>query len=846
MTCGALALDVYGYSQTSPVVADRRVDNTAPSAAMSDPGTPLTGPRTMNASSTDAGSGVQDVLIEYRSSPSGSWTTLCTDASAPYSCAWGTAGVADGLYDLRSTATDNAGNSATSAVVSERRVDNTAPTVTVTDPGAVVRGTITLRSSTGDGNGSGVTTVRYEYRASGTSGAWLTACTGPTTPFSCSFNTTAATDGLYDVRATATDGAALSTVSSPVTSWRIDNTIPSTSTFNSPGTTLSGTVTLSGSGTDSGSGIAALRFEYRVATTGTWTTACTDSVAPFASCTWASTAIADGTYDLRMVAVDAAGNERASTVRTNRIVDNNGPTTVLADPGTHLRATTTLSATATDVSGVQSLAVQYAPAGSGTWTTICTDTSTPYSCAWNTTGVANGAYDLRALGTDTDGRQSASTVLAGRIVDNSSPAAVDVQVTRAGAADRIDTDAVVFTYSQSMLPASILTGWNGASTAITVRVTDKARGGPGVDALDGGDERRRHRLPADRRDGVRVAGGRGLLAMPRPRGRSSGRSAVLATNALLAIGVLGIAVAERSASEVPQLELTGGDGSLTLLNSKEGAAIFNAGAMRPGQPSSGTVSLTNTGSVAGALRVARTAGAADVPGPGGGRLSDRLELRVVDVTAAQPATVYSGRLDAMPPVALGTLAPGARRSFRFESTLPAAGAADNAYQGAQLAAGFTWTAVGSEPPDPDPTPTPTPPDPTPPAPAPPAATPQPPAIAPTPVPPGSGGVDADPTGTVLGAKVFAMPSAKRCVSRRKLVIHVRRPKGIVFKSLAITVNRRTKVKLTGLKARKLKAKLSLRGLPKGRVVVMKVVAVTTTGRKAVSTRRYRTCAAKRG
>ncbi len=89
-----------------------------------------------------------------------------------------------------------------------------------------------------------------------------------------------------------------------------------------------------------------------------------------------------------------------------------------------------------------------------------------------------------------------------------------------------------------------------------------------------------------------------------------------------------------------------------------------------------------------------------------------------------------------------------------------------------------------------------------------------------------------------------MPSAKRCVSRRKLVIHVRRPKGIVFKSLAITVNRRTKVKLTGLKARKVKAKLSLRGLPKGKIVV-KVVAVTTTGRKAVATRTYHTCAAKR-
>ena len=468
----AMALDDHGYSQTSAAIADRRVDNTGPSTAMTDPGTPLTGSETLNAPSTDPGSGVASVLMEYRTSPSGAWTELCTVASAPSSCDWSTTGVADGLYDLRSTATDAAGNSTTSAVVSDRRVDNTAPAVTVTDPGAAVRGTITLQSTTDDGTGTGVNQALYEYRATGSGGAWSPACSGLADPFSCSFNTTALTDGLYDLRATATDGAALSTISASVTSRRVDNTIPSAATMINPTPILSGNVALNGSGADAGSGIAALRFEVRVATTGTWATACTDSVAPFASCTWASTSVADGAYDFRVVAVDAAGNERASAIRTNRNVDNNGPTTVLADPGSHLRQTKTLTATATDLSGVQSVAFQYAPAGSGTWTTICTDLTSAYSCAWNTTGVADGAYDLRALGTDTLGKQSASTVLAGRIVDNSSPAAVDVQVNRAGSADRIDTDAVVFTYSQAMLPGSILAGWSGASTAISVRVID--------------------------------------------------------------------------------------------------------------------------------------------------------------------------------------------------------------------------------------------------------------------------------------------------------------------------------------------------------------------------------------
>ena len=57
-----------------------------------------------------------------------------------------------------------AGNQTISAPVYNRRVDNTAPTATMTDPGTPLRGTITLASTTGDGNGSGVSSVRYEYK----------------------------------------------------------------------------------------------------------------------------------------------------------------------------------------------------------------------------------------------------------------------------------------------------------------------------------------------------------------------------------------------------------------------------------------------------------------------------------------------------------------------------------------------------------------------------------------------------------------------------------------------------------------------------------------------------------
>lgn len=323
-------------------------------------------------------------------------------------------------------------------------------------------------------------------------------------------------------------------------------------------------------------------------------------------------------------------------------------------------------------------------------------------------------------------------------------------------------------------------------------------------------------------------------------------SLALALNALLGLLALSLAFATPGEGS-PKLQLASAGGALTLANSKEGAAIFRAEAMRPGDEASGSVTITNTGTVVGALTVAPDA-PADTPGQGGGELSDRLELLVIDVTTVtSPVTVYAGTLEQMDPTALGTLAPGARRTFLFVATLPLGGSADNAYQGAALTTGFTWSATGSEAPTPTPTPSATPTaSPAPTASATPAPTTAPPASdAPAPLPPPSPpAAGADPTGEILGAQLFGLPAAKRCVSRRKFTIHVRHPKGIAFRSIAVTVKGRTKLRLKGLKAKKVKSTVSLKGLPKGKVVV-KVKAVTTTGRKAVSKRTYRTCAAKK-
>ena len=238
--------------------------------------------------------------------------------------------MADGLYDLRATATDGAGN-ATSSTVADRRLDNTAPTVSLTDDGLPKAGTLPIQATTGDGNGAGVTSVRYEYRPAG-GGAWTEACTASTAPFSCPPDTTVAPDGLYDVRAIATDGAGFTTTSNTITP-RVDNTAPTSATMTNPGTPLSSTVTLNGTGADA-VGLASMRFEYRLnGATGAWSTACTDTSPPSPfSCSWDTTTVADGSYDLRAVAVDQAGNTRTSTTVTARIVDNNGPVVSVTGP----------------------------------------------------------------------------------------------------------------------------------------------------------------------------------------------------------------------------------------------------------------------------------------------------------------------------------------------------------------------------------------------------------------------------------------------------------------------------------------------------------------------------------
>lgn len=161
---------------------------------------------------------------------------------------------------------------------------------------------------------------------------------------------------------------------------------------------------------------------------------------------------------------------------------------------------------------------------------------------------------------------------------------------------------------------------------------------------------------------------------------------------------LAVLAASSKAPARPNLEFTAGPGdTLTLSNSKEGSAILTLGGMRPGDFVTDTVTLGNTGTIPGDLTLS-SSNLVDAPGPGGGVLSGELDLRVRDVTSAgAPVTVYNGKIGAVAPTALGSLAAGDSRVYEFRVSFPDTGpGVENPYQGSSLSIQFDWTAFNPD------------------------------------------------------------------------------------------------------------------------------------------------------
>lgn len=142
-------------------------------------------------------------------------------------------------------------------------------------------------------------------------------------------------------------------------------------------------------------------------------------------------------------------------------------------------------------------------------------------------------------------------------------------------------------------------------------------------------------------------------------------------------------------------------GSISLSNSSEDAAIFTLANLGPGDSGQGEVTIGNTGSAPGALRLS-SLDLSDIPGRFGGALSGRLALHIVELGPGSEPEVFDGLLASMPELQLGVLEAGESRTYRFVVTMLDAGPPaspfvdDNLYQRASASLGYRWTLTEAE------------------------------------------------------------------------------------------------------------------------------------------------------
>jgi len=129
-------------------------------------------------------------------------------------------------------------------------------------------------------------------------------------------------------------------------------------------------------------------------------------------------------------------------------------------------------------------------------------------------------------------------------------------------------------------------------------------------------------------------------------------------------------------------------GVLTMSRSGSGA-ILNASAMKIGDSATGSITITNTGSLAGVYSLAAST-------TGSSALAGQLQLKIYADTDNTGTVVYSGALSGLSSVSLGTFAAsGDAHTYYFHVSLPTTGsdAGDNAFQGLSASSTFTWSAT---------------------------------------------------------------------------------------------------------------------------------------------------------
>ena len=302
----ATATDNAGNSAVDSTTGELIVDSKLPTVTVNPLITNSTMP-TLSGTITDPSpsSGIAGVTVVV-----GGQALAATISGTTWSVAVPVA-LTDGAYNVKATATDNAGNSASDSTTNELIVDTAIPQVAVT-PLATKISTPTLSGTVFDPSPSsgiaGVTVVVGGQTLAATVSGITWSVTVPL----------GLADGVYNVQATATDNAGNSASDVTTGELTIDSTSPVVTV--NPLVTKNATPTLSGTVTDPspGSGISSVTVVVggqtltAVVSGGVWAVS-------------VPATLADKTYNVQATATDNAGNSGADVTTNELTVDTKNP-----------------------------------------------------------------------------------------------------------------------------------------------------------------------------------------------------------------------------------------------------------------------------------------------------------------------------------------------------------------------------------------------------------------------------------------------------------------------------------------------------------------------------------------
>lgn len=290
-------------------------------------------------------------------------------------------------------------------------VDNTAPSVDVTDPSGIVAGDATITWSTTDPHDDTVT-ITYTGDSSGT------IASGIADDGSHTWDTTAVDDGDYTIHVEAKDEAG-NTGSGASDTVTVDNLAPSP-TLTAPGgdDVLGDTTEITW--TLAADDLTDLTLRYSTDEGSTWTDVAT-GVANDGSYSWDTSALAEGTtVRVRIRATDVSSNVGTDT-GADAVVDHTSPDVswTAPDDGATLSGGVEVTWSTSDAHA-DLVDLQTRIPDTTAWSTVVDDATDDGALTWDTTTVDDGTYEVRLAATD-EAANVGHTKVRTLVVDNDAP-----------------------------------------------------------------------------------------------------------------------------------------------------------------------------------------------------------------------------------------------------------------------------------------------------------------------------------------------------------------------------------------------------------------------------------------